>query len=31
MNKIVERLRSFMEYETRSCSMDIGCATHEYL
>ena len=31
MNKIVERLRSFMEYEPRSYSMDIGRVTHEYL
>ena len=29
--KIVERLRSFMEDEMRSCSMDIGGITPEYV
>ena len=27
---IVERLRTFMENEARSCSMDFGCVTPEY-
>jgi len=31
MNSIVERLRDFMEQEARSCSMDIGCVTPEYV
>ena len=30
-NKIVSRLREFMEYEARSCSMDFGCVTPEYV
>lgn len=28
---IVERLKQFMEYEARSCSMDFGCVTPEYV
>ena len=28
---IVERLREFMEDEARSCSMDFGCITPEYV
>ena len=28
---IVERLIQFMEYEARSCSMDFGCVTPEYV
>jgi hypothetical protein len=28
---IVDRLREFMEYEARSCSMDPGCVTPEYV
>ena len=28
---IVERLRQFMEDETRSCSMDSGCITPLYV
>ena len=27
---IVERLKTFMENESRSCSMDFGCVTPEY-
>lgn len=29
--EIVDRLRSFMEYEMRSCSMDVGGITPEYV
>ena len=28
---IVERLKEFMENEARSCSMDYGCITPEYV
>lgn len=28
---IVERLKTFMENEARSCSMDFGCVTPEYV
>ena len=28
---IVDRLRDFMESEARSCSMDQGCITPEYV
>lgn len=28
---IVERLKEFMENEARSCSMDFGCVTPEYV
>lgn len=28
---IVTRLREFMENEARSCSMDFGCITPEYV
>lgn len=32
MNKdIITRLREFMENEARSCSMDFGCVTPEYI
>lgn len=31
MNQIVERLRGFMESEARSCSMEPGCVTPEYV
>ena len=31
MNEIIERLKSFMEYEARSCSMDFGCITLDYV
>ena len=31
MKGIVERLRTFMEDEARSCSMDFGCVTPEYV
>ena len=30
-SEIVDRLRSFMENEMRSCSMDIGGITPEYV
>ena len=30
-NDIVIRLREFMENEARSCSMDFGCVTPEYV
>ena len=29
--EIVARLREFMENETKSCSMDFGCITPEYV
>lgn len=29
--EIVERLKEFMEDEARSCSMDFGCITPEYV
>ena len=28
---IVDRLRDFLENEARSCSMDFGCVTPEYV
>ena len=28
---LVDRLKEFMEYEARSCSMDPGCITPEYV
>ena len=28
---IVDRLREFLETEARSCSMDFGCVTPEYV
>ena len=28
---IIERLQRFMEYEARSCSMDFGCITPQYV
>lgn len=31
MKDIVLRLKSFMEKETRLCSMDFGCVTPEYV
>ena len=31
MNEIVERLKEFVENEMRSCSMDIGGITPEYV
>ena len=31
MNYVVERLREFIESEMRSCSMDIGGITLEYV
>ena len=29
--EIISRLREFMENEARSCSMDYGCITPEYV
>ena len=31
MNEILDRLREFMENEARSCSMDFGCVTPEFV
>lgn len=31
MEDVVAHLRTFMENETRSCSMDIGCITPLYV
>lgn len=31
MEIIIDRLTEFMENEARSCSMDIGCVTPEYV
>lgn len=28
---LIERLNTFMEQEARSCSMDFGCITPEYV
>lgn len=28
---LISRLREFLESETRSCSMDFGCVTPEYV
>jgi hypothetical protein len=28
---IVDRLRKFLENEARSCSMDFGCVTSQYI
>lgn len=30
-NSLIERLKEFMESEARSCSMDYGCITSEYV
>lgn len=30
-NLLIERLKEFMESEARSCSMDYGCITLEYV
>lgn len=30
-NNLTERLREFLENEARSCSMDFGCVTPEYV
>lgn len=29
--KLIEQLKEFMEIEARSCSMDSGCITPEYV
>ncbi len=29
--EVIYRLKSFIESETRSCSMDFGCITPEYV
>lgn len=31
MNEIVSRLQQFLESEARSCSMDFGCVTPQYV
>ena len=31
MEEVVSRLKVFMENEARSCSMDFGCITPEYV
>lgn len=31
MNDIVSKLKDFMENEAKSCSMDFGCITPEYV
>ena len=31
MEDVVARLREFMDNEARSCSMDLGCVTPEYV
>jgi len=31
MESIIDRLKEFMENEARSCSMDFGCVTPEYV
>jgi hypothetical protein len=31
MNEIVSRLEQFLEIEARSCSMDFGCVTPQYV
>lgn len=30
-NSLTERIKDFMEQEARSCSMDFGCVTPEYV
>lgn len=31
MDSLINRLREFMENEARSCSMDYGCVTPQYV
>jgi len=31
MNEFVSRLQQFLESEARSCSMDFGCVTPQYV
>lgn len=31
MEDVISRLKEFMENESRSCSMDAGCITPEYV
>lgn len=31
MNSLINSLREFMENEARSCSMDFGCVTPQYV
>ena len=31
MEDVITRLREFIEQEARSCSMDFGCVTPEYV
>lgn len=30
-NNLVDRIREFMENEARSCTMDFGCVTPQYV
>jgi len=30
-NTLIDKLKTFMEQEARSCSMDFGCITPEYV
>jgi len=31
MNELTDRIKEFIEQEARSCSMDSGCITPEYI
>lgn len=31
INILIEKLKQFIEHENRSCSMDFGCMTPEYI
>lgn len=31
MSELVSRLQEFLDFEARSCSMDYGCVTAEYV
>lgn len=31
MESLVGKIKQFLEYEARSCSMDFGCVTPEYV
>lgn len=31
MDSLIDRVREFMENEARSCSMDFGCVTPQYV
>ncbi len=30
-NNVIDKVRQFVENETKSCSMDFGCITPEYI